>query len=75
MAHGTCGQEFKDAFSCFVYSKAEPRGTDCFENFSKMQQCIVSHPEEYGPPAEPEPEPAPTETSPATTATTTTATA
>lgn len=33
MAHGPCGEEFKAAFSCFVYSKEEPKGMDCIENF------------------------------------------
>ena len=33
MAHGPCGDEFKVAFSCFVYSKAEVKGMDCIENF------------------------------------------
>lgn len=26
MAHGPCGEEFRAAFSCFVYSEAEPKG-------------------------------------------------
>lgn len=33
MAHGPCGEEFKTAFSCFVYSKEEPKGMDCIEKF------------------------------------------
>lgn len=33
MAHGPCGEEFKAAFSCFVYSKEEPKGVDCIEKF------------------------------------------
>lgn len=33
MAHGPCGEEFKAAFSCFVYSKEEPKGMECIENF------------------------------------------
>lgn len=33
MAHGPCGEEFKAAFSCFVYSKEEPKGMDCIEKF------------------------------------------
>jgi intermembrane space import and assembly protein 40 len=36
MAHGPCGEEFKAAFSCFVYSKEEPKGMDCIEKF----QCV-----------------------------------
>lgn len=33
MAHGPCGEEFKAAFSCFVYSKTDPQGMDCIDNF------------------------------------------
>ena len=29
MAHGPCGQEFRDAFSCFVFSEEEPKGINC----------------------------------------------
>lgn len=47
MAHGPCGEEFKIAFSCFVYSKEEPKGIDCIEKFSNMQNCFREHPEVY----------------------------
>ena len=33
MADGPCGEDFKAAFSCFVYSKEEPKGMDCIEKF------------------------------------------
>lgn len=33
MAHGPCGEEFKAAFSCFVFSKEEPKGMDCIDKF------------------------------------------
>jgi intermembrane space import and assembly protein 40 len=33
MAHGPCGEDFKAAFSCFVYSEEEPKGIDCIEKF------------------------------------------
>lgn len=33
MAHGPCGEEFKAAFSCFVYSEVEPKGMDCIDKF------------------------------------------
>ncbi|GJC94673.1 CHCH domain-containing protein [Colletotrichum higginsianum] len=33
MADGPCGEEFKAAFSCFVYSNEEPKGMDCIEKF------------------------------------------
>lgn len=33
MAHGPCGEEFKAAFSCFVYSDQEPKGIECIDKF------------------------------------------
>jgi hypothetical protein len=33
MAHGPCGDEFREAFSCFVYSKEEPKGMECIDKF------------------------------------------
>ncbi|KAJ2735227.1 Oxidoreductase [Coemansia sp. BCRC 34962] len=47
MAQGTCGEEFKAAFSCFIYSEEEPKGMDCVETFKAMQDCFRRHPEEY----------------------------
>ncbi|OLY82368.1 Mitochondrial intermembrane space import and assembly protein 40 [Smittium mucronatum] len=49
MAHGTCGEEFKAAFSCFIYSNEEEKGIDCVDNFRAMQDCFRAHPDEYGP--------------------------
>ncbi|KAI1431488.1 hypothetical protein GGR50DRAFT_679354 [Xylaria sp. CBS 124048] len=48
MAHGPCGEEFKSAFSCFVYSNEEPKGMDCIDKFQHMQDCFRLHPEVYG---------------------------
>ncbi|KAL2810252.1 hypothetical protein BJX63DRAFT_434417 [Aspergillus granulosus] len=48
MAHGPCGQEFRDAFSCFVYSEEEPKGIDCIDKFKAMQDCFRQYPEVYG---------------------------
>ena len=48
MAHGPCGQEFRAAFSCFVYSEDEPKGINCVELFKAMQDCSREHPEVYG---------------------------
>ncbi|GAV52589.1 hypothetical protein ZYGR_0AG05800 [Zygosaccharomyces rouxii] len=47
MAHGPCGEEFKAAFSCFVYSEADPKGIDCIDKFQQMQDCFRRHPEHY----------------------------
>nr|XP_020463437.1 mitochondrial intermembrane space import and assembly protein 40-B-like isoform X2 [Monopterus albus] len=47
MASGPCGTEFKDAFSCFQYSKEEVKGTDCLEQFRVMQECMQHYPELY----------------------------
>lgn len=33
MAHGPCGEEFRTAFSCFVFSQEEPKGMDCIDKF------------------------------------------
>ncbi|KAL6111499.1 chchd4 [Pungitius sinensis] len=47
MASGPCGTEFKDAFSCFHYSKEDVKGSDCLENFRAMQECMQRYPELY----------------------------
>ncbi|KAF2472882.1 uncharacterized protein BDR25DRAFT_283460 [Lindgomyces ingoldianus] len=48
MADGPCGEEFKAAFSCFVYSTEEPKGMDCIDRFKDMQNCFRQYPEIYG---------------------------
>jgi hypothetical protein len=48
MAHGPCGPEFREAFSCFVYSEEEPKGINCVEKFRAMQDCFRAHPDVYG---------------------------
>ncbi|XP_074646111.1 mitochondrial intermembrane space import and assembly protein 40-B-like [Tubulanus polymorphus] len=47
MATGPCGVEFREAFSCFHYSTAEQKGSDCFEQFRTMQECMIGYPELY----------------------------
>ncbi|RLV93135.1 Mitochondrial intermembrane space import and assembly protein 40 [Spathaspora sp. JA1] len=47
MAHGPCGEEFKDAFSCFVFSETEPKGIDCIKKFENMRSCFKRFPEHY----------------------------
>ncbi|KAK5121641.1 hypothetical protein LTR85_004813 [Meristemomyces frigidus] len=73
MAHGPCGEQFRAAFSCFVYSKDEPKGVDCIEHFKTMQNCFRDHPDIYGselddddaPPADIDGQPAPVDSQPA----------
>lgn len=52
MATGPCGVEFRDAFSCFQYSTATPKGSDCFGQFHTMQECMTQYPSLY-----PQPDP------------------
>lgn len=47
MASGPCGSEFKEAFSCFHYSKEEVKGSECLEQFRAMQECMQRYPELY----------------------------
>ena len=48
MTQPPCGEKFKEAFSCFVYSKEEPKGIDCVSQFRAMQACFREHPDIYG---------------------------
>lgn len=48
MATGPCGLEFREAFSCFHYSNADPKGSDCYEAFKTMQSCMSQYPALYG---------------------------
>jgi intermembrane space import and assembly protein 40 len=47
MATGPCGEQFKAAFSCFVYSEEEPKGMDCIDKFkyvhSTKRDVMMSH--------------------------------
>ncbi|KAF2860435.1 hypothetical protein K470DRAFT_247307 [Piedraia hortae CBS 480.64] len=48
MAHGPCGEKFKDSFRCFVFSKEEPKGVECIDHFNEMRKCFLEHPDVYG---------------------------
>ena len=48
MAVGPCGTEFREAFTCFHYSEEETKGSECYEVFAKMQECMSQNPELYG---------------------------
>jgi len=47
MAAGPCGYEFRQAFSCFHYSTADPKGSDCVDQFRGMQECMAKYPGLY----------------------------
>lgn len=47
MASGPCGTQFKEAFSCFHYSKEEVKGSECIDQFRSMQECMQKFPELY----------------------------
>ncbi|CAL9704425.1 unnamed protein product [Knipowitschia caucasica] len=47
MASGPCGSQFKEAFSCFHYSKEEVKGSECIDHFRNMQECLQKYPELY----------------------------
>lgn len=44
-AHGPCGTEFRQAFSCFHYSQEDPKGSDCFPQFREMHVCFSKYPQ------------------------------
>ncbi|CAG8558449.1 12504_t:CDS:2 [Ambispora leptoticha] len=47
MAKGPCGEQFKAAFSCFIYSNAEQKGADCLDAFREMNDCFKKYPDVY----------------------------
>lgn len=47
MATGPCGPQFREAFSCFHYSKSENKGSECFDHFKAMQECMSQYPTLY----------------------------
>lgn len=47
MATGPCGLEFREAFSCFHYSNADPKGSNCLDAFTQMQSCMKQYPSLY----------------------------
>ncbi|KAK2874993.1 hypothetical protein FQN49_001874 [Arthroderma sp. PD_2] len=42
MAHGPCGEDFRAAFSCFVFSEEEPKGMDCIEKFKFVFRLLTN---------------------------------
>ncbi|CAD5111423.1 DgyrCDS731 [Dimorphilus gyrociliatus] len=50
MSSGPCGVPFREAFSCFHYSQADQKGSDCYEEFAKMTDCFRKYPDIYAEP-------------------------
>lgn len=46
-ASGPCGFEFREAFSCFHYSKSETKGSECLDKFTKLNECMAEFPTLY----------------------------
>lgn len=44
---GPCGNQFSDAFLCFLKSKAEEKGSDCVSPFVALQSCIKANPNAF----------------------------
>ncbi|KAF3322339.1 Mitochondrial intermembrane space import and assembly protein 40 [Carex littledalei] len=44
---GPCGTHFTDAFSCFLRSTSEEKGSDCVSPFIALQNCIKANPDAF----------------------------
>ncbi|KAK4373438.1 hypothetical protein RND71_008822 [Anisodus tanguticus] len=44
---GPCGNQFSDAFLCFLKSTAEEKGSDCVSPFVALQSCIKANPNAF----------------------------
>ncbi|ONM15787.1 Cox19-like CHCH family protein [Zea mays] len=47
LKNGPCGGQFVDAFSCFLRSREEEKGSDCVKPFITLQDCIKANPEAF----------------------------
>ncbi|KAL6651081.1 hypothetical protein ACP70R_010006 [Stipagrostis hirtigluma subsp. patula] len=47
LKNGPCGGQFVNAFSCFLRSTEEEKGSDCVKPFIALQDCIKSNPEAF----------------------------
>lgn len=46
-ASGPCGYEFREAFSCFHYSRSDTKGSECAPKFAALNQCMSEFPTIY----------------------------
>ncbi|XP_028782860.1 mitochondrial intermembrane space import and assembly protein 40 homolog [Neltuma alba] len=44
---GPCGNQFSEAFLCFLKSTAEEKGSDCVHPFVALQNCIKANPNAF----------------------------
>lgn len=47
MVVGPCSVEFRESLSCFHESTADPKGSDCLEQFREMNECMSKYPGLY----------------------------
>jgi hypothetical protein len=47
MKNSPCGAQFKDAFSCYVNSDTEVKGSDCFQFMHTFRKCVMRHKDYY----------------------------
>lgn len=44
---GPCGDQFSNAFVCFIKSTSEAKGSDCVSPFVYLQKCIKANPDAF----------------------------
>ncbi|CAL5020686.1 unnamed protein product [Urochloa decumbens] len=47
LKRGLCGSQFIDAFSCYLKSTKEEKGSDCVDPFVALQNCIRENKEAF----------------------------
>ncbi|CAL5056944.1 unnamed protein product [Urochloa decumbens] len=47
LKRGPCGSQFIDAFSCYLKSTKEEKGSDCVDPFVALQNCIRENKEAF----------------------------
>ncbi|CAN6279315.1 unnamed protein product [Urochloa humidicola] len=47
LKRGPCGSQFIDAFSCYLKSTKEEKGSDCVDPFIALQNCIRENKEAF----------------------------
>lgn len=45
LKNGPCRDAFAVSYLCFSKSKAEDKGSDCYQEFTRMAECLQAHPE------------------------------